>query len=51
VTVVPLKNANWRGLISLDAAYTYLPTFTRVLKEYNREKHNPCVHGRGELRE
>jgi hypothetical protein len=36
-----LEDANWRGLISLDAAYTYLPTFTRVLKEYNREERTP----------
>jgi hypothetical protein len=36
-----LDDPNWRGLISLDAAYSYLPTFTRVLKEYNREDHLP----------
>ena len=36
-----LEDAKWRGLISLDAAYTYIPTFARVLKEYNREKHKP----------
>jgi len=50
VTVVPLKTPIGAVLISLDAAYNYLPTFTRVLKEYNREKHTLC-HGRGELRE
>ena len=36
-----LEDARWRGLISLDAAYTYYPTFLRVLKEYRREDHMP----------
>ena len=36
-----LDDANWRGLISLDAAYTYYPTFARVLSEYNREDRLP----------
>lgn len=38
-----LEDSNWKGLISLDAAYTYLPTYARVLKEYRREDHLPVV--------
>ena len=29
-------DARWRGLIKLDAAYTYLPTYAEVLRDYNR---------------
>ena len=36
-----LDDTNWKGLISLDAAYTYFPTYARVLKEYRREDHLP----------
>ena len=36
-----LDDTNWKGLISLDSAYTYLPTYARVLKEYRREDHLP----------
>ena len=36
-----LDDSNWKGLISLDAAYTYFPTYARVLKEYRREDHLP----------
>jgi hypothetical protein len=31
----------WRGIISLDAAYTYAPTYAEVLKEYRRREHLP----------
>ena len=31
-----LDDPSWRDLISLDAAYTYYPTYAQVLKEYNR---------------
>ena len=36
-----LDDSNWKGLISLDAAYTYFPTYARVLKEYRREDFLP----------
>ena len=36
-----LDDTNWKGLISLDAAYTYFPTYARVLKEYRREDFLP----------
>jgi len=35
------EDSKWRGRISLDAAYSYLPTFARILKEYNRDEHLP----------
>jgi Protein of unknown function (DUF4038)/Putative collagen-binding domain of a collagenase len=31
-----LDDARWAPLLSLDAAYTYFPTYAQVLKEYNR---------------
>jgi len=31
-----LDDPRWRPVIKLDAAYTYYPTYARVLKEYNR---------------
>ena len=31
-----LDDSNWASLISLDATYTYFPTYDDVLKEYNR---------------
>ena len=54
-----LDDPTWESLIELDAAYTYLPTYVRVLTEYNREnykpaflveanyefEHNPCTDG------
>jgi hypothetical protein len=36
-----LEDLNWRGLISLNAAYTYFPTYARVLEEYRRVEHLP----------
>ena len=36
-----LDDTNGTGLISLDAAYTYFPTYARVLKEYRREDFLP----------
>ncbi len=36
-----LDDARWRGLIGLDAAYTYAPTYAEVLKEYRRRDHLP----------
>jgi hypothetical protein len=36
-----LDDARWRGIIGLDAAYTYAPTYAEVLKEYRRRDHLP----------
>jgi hypothetical protein len=36
-----LDDDRWRGLIGLDAAYTYAPTYAEVLKEYSRADHLP----------
>ena len=40
-----LDDMRWRSLIDLDAAYTYLPTYAEVLKEYNRKNYMPVVMG------
>jgi hypothetical protein len=36
-----LDDARWQGLIGLDAAYTYAPTYAEVLKEYSRRDFLP----------
>jgi hypothetical protein len=36
-----LDDPRWRPLIKLDAAYTYLPTYAQVLREYNRKPFLP----------
>ena len=36
-----LDDARWRSMIQLDAAYTYDPTYARVLREYERKRHMP----------
>ena len=36
-----LDDARWRSVIQLDAAYTYYPTYARVLREYERTRHIP----------
>jgi Protein of unknown function (DUF4038)/Putative collagen-binding domain of a collagenase len=36
-----LDNANWANIISLNASYTYYPTYAQVLKDYNRSVHMP----------
>jgi hypothetical protein len=36
-----LDNGRWRGLIGLDATYTYRPTYAEMLKEYQRPDHLP----------
>jgi hypothetical protein len=36
-----LDDPTWAPLIELNAAYTYFPTYARVLTEYNREDHKP----------
>lgn len=40
-----LDDARWRSLIQLDAAFTYSPTYARVLKEYNRKNFVPVFMG------
>jgi Protein of unknown function (DUF4038)/Putative collagen-binding domain of a collagenase len=34
-------DARWRGIIGLDAAYTYFPTYAEVLTAYGRDDHLP----------
>ena len=36
-----LDDPSWSGLVELDAAYTYLPTFAQVSAEYERTDHKP----------
>jgi hypothetical protein len=36
-----LQNPNWEQLIQLDAAYSYHPTYSVVLQEYNRPNYVP----------
>jgi hypothetical protein len=36
-----LDDARWKGLIDLDAAYTYSPTYSLVRREYRRRDHLP----------
>ena len=36
-----LDDSRWRSVITLDAAYTYYPTYAEVLQEYNRKSHLP----------
>ena len=40
-----LDDSRWRPLIQLDSAYTYLPTYAEVLKEYDRPNHMPVFMG------
>ena len=40
-----LDDSRWRSVIKLDAAYTYYPTYARVLKEYNRKYFMPVFMG------
>ena len=41
MTSTSLDDARWRGIIGLDAAYTYAPTYAEVLKAYARRDHLP----------
>jgi Protein of unknown function (DUF4038)/Putative collagen-binding domain of a collagenase len=36
-----LDDARWRSVVQLDAAYSYYPTYARVVKEYNRKNFVP----------
>ena len=39
LTSTSLDDARWRGILGLDAAYTYAPTYAEVLKAYrNRDR-------------
>ncbi len=38
-----LDDPRWQSVITLDAAYTYYPTYAQVLKEYNRSHFLPVV--------
>jgi hypothetical protein len=40
-TSASLDDPGWRGIIAVDAAYTYAPTYAEVLKEYGRRHHLP----------
>ena len=37
-----LDDRRWSGILGLDAAYTYAPTYAEVLKAYNRRDHLPA---------
>ena len=41
LTSTSLDDTRWRGIIGLDAAYTYAPTYAEVLKAYGRRDHLP----------
>ena len=41
LTSTSLDDPRWRGIIGLDAAYTYAPTYAEVLKAYRRRDHLP----------
>ena len=41
LTSTSLDDTRWRGIIGLDAAYTYAPTYAEVLKAYGRRDHIP----------
>jgi Protein of unknown function (DUF4038)/Putative collagen-binding domain of a collagenase len=41
VNSASLDDVRWKAVIGLDAAYTYLPTYAEVLKEYNRKDFLP----------
>ncbi len=36
-----LDDSRWQGIVGLDAAYTYAPTYAEVLKEYSRRDFLP----------
>ena len=41
-TSTSLDDRRWRGLVELDAAYTYAPTYAEVLKAYRNHDHIPA---------
>ena len=42
LTSSSLDDPRWRGIIGLDAAYSYAPTYAEVLKAYARREHLPA---------
>ena len=42
LTSTSLDDQRWRGIIGLDAAYTYGPTYAEVLKAYGNRDHIPA---------
>ena len=45
-----LDDPRWRPVVTLDAAYTYYPTYAQVLKEYNRSRFVPVFMAEARLR-
>jgi len=45
-----LDDPNWAPIVSLNASYTYYPTYAQVLKDYNRTDFQPVFSHRGQLR-
>lgn len=43
LTSASSDDPRWRGIIGIDAAYTYAPTYAEVSKSYNRPHHLPVV--------
>lgn len=43
LTSTSLDDPRWSGIVSLDAAYTYAPTYAEVLKAYRNQDHIPAV--------
>ena len=46
-----LNDSTWSSIVSLNAAYTYYPTYAEVLRARSQSPTTPAVHGRGQLRE
>jgi Protein of unknown function (DUF4038)/Putative collagen-binding domain of a collagenase len=42
LTSTSLDDPRWSGVVSLDAAYTYAPTYAEVLKAYRNPEHIPA---------
>jgi Protein of unknown function (DUF4038) len=42
LTSTSLDDARWRGILGIDAAYTYAPTYAEVLKAYRNTDHIPA---------
>jgi hypothetical protein len=42
LTSTSLDDSRWAGVIGLDAAYTYAPTYAEVLKAYRNRDHVPA---------
>jgi hypothetical protein len=42
LTSTSLDDQRWSGIVGLDAAYTYAPTYAEVLKAYRNREHVPA---------